>query len=223
MNAVFYVALSLVIFGNILFIDNFNDGNDDGWTRSGSAEFQVIKGEYFLYGSGNRGSGMSYTGDVSGQMSISDYRVFARVTFDSGLAAGVAARYCGDEEWYYRLVLKPFRNTILIERKFGSAQSLALDTQLFTLDYDTEYHAVLQVSGNEVSAKVWEGAPGDEPAEWLLQAVDDLQMQPGSAGVFAAGPGKVPWSVSFDDAGAGTTDTQVLEQVTWAGIKSALR
>jgi len=81
--------------GTVLFEDNFDDGNDDGWSV-GSGSWSVDNGEYVK--SGTSGEGRSVAGDVS----WTDYVVDVKMMLTEGSRdAGVIARYVDDKNFYF--------------------------------------------------------------------------------------------------------------------------
>jgi len=212
-----------ISFADVLFNDDFNDGNDDGWTHIGAASYEVIDCEYFIYSQGDRGQGKSTNGDVSGMMSTSDYSVLCSVVMESGSGCGLLLRYEGLDQWYYRMVLNPYSARILLERKKDSGPTMVLDQHDKSLYFGTRYWIRLQAEEDFIRGKIWSGSVADEPDVWHLEAEDSIQQNPGSFGLFAGGWGKssVSWSFIFDDVVVSTPLEQHLSQLTWASIKSA--
>lgn len=205
----------------ILFTDDFEDGNDDGWIHLGAAEFQVFSQEYFIYSQGDRGQGTSLNGDQSGVMGTADYSVLCSITMETGLSAGLVCRYVDSSQWYYRLVLKPFSGRITLERKNDSGPTMILEESPFQLSMNTEYLVRMQVEGDTIKGRIWTGTPEDEPIEWNVSATDAVQSGAGSFGVFGAGYGKVSWSMIYDQVVVSTPVPQGFHNCTWAGIKAA--
>lgn len=214
-----FLAL-LPSMGGVLFTDDFNDGNDDGWTREGAAEFQVISQEYVIYSQGDRGLGKSLNGDLNGVMSTPDYSVLGSVTMETGLHAGLLCRWIDSSQWYYRLVMRPASGSIALERLIDSGPTMVLDESPVQIFLNTEYLVRLEVEGDEVRGRIWTGSQEDEPQEWDVSVTDGLQGQAGSFGVFGAGFGKVSWSMIFDDITVSTPLPESLRGSSWAGIKA---
>lgn len=210
-----------ICFADVLFTDNFNDGDDNGWTHVGAASFKVINSEYFVYSQGSRGLGITLNGNDSGVMSTADYSILCSILVECGTEAGVLARYTGEDQWCYRIVLKPSISKIYLERKKHSGPSITLDQYDFDSSFGSRYWVRLQVHGDSVMGRIWEGSPDDEPDIWHLEAVDAVQQEEGSFGLFAGGFGKskVSWSTVFDDVVVSTAVSQDLSQVSWGFIK----
>jgi len=206
---------------DVLFADNFSDGDDNGWTHVGAASYRVISSEYFVYSQGSRGHGTTLNGDNSGVMSTADYSILCSILVECGAEAGVLARYTDQDQWHYRIVLKPSISRILLERKKDSGPTITLDQYDFDSSFGSRYWIRLQVCGDTVQGRIWEGSLNDEPDIWHLNAVDAVQSQAGSFGLFAGGFGKnmVSWSSIFDDVIVSTALTQNLSPVSWGFIK----
>lgn len=212
-----------ICYADVLFTDDFNDGNDDGWTHIGAASYEVIDCEYFIYNQGDRGQGKSINGDASGVMSTSDYSVLCSIMIECGSEGGIFVRYEGIDQWYYRMVLKPYTARILLERRKDSGPTMVMDHYNFSLHTDVRYWIRLQADGDSIRGRIWSGSVADEPDVWHLEAEDAVHQEAGSFGLFAGGYGKnrVSWSCIFDDVAVSTPLELRLSQVTWASIKSA--
>ncbi|MCK5785548.1 MAG: hypothetical protein KAH54_03205 [Candidatus Sabulitectum sp.] len=208
-----------ISFAETLFTDDFNDGNDDGWTHTGSASYEVIDGEYFIYTQGEKGQGKSLNGDASGVMSTADYSILCSIVIECGLEGGILARYQGVDQWYYRVVVKPNSSRIFLERKNDSGPTMKLDEHNFTFAYGTRYWIRFQLEADTVCCRIWPGIVEDEPSAWHLEAVDSIQQEPGSFGLIAGGYGKVSWSSVFDDIVVSTPVPEGFLQTTWASVK----
>lgn len=205
--------------GEILFSDDFNDGNDDGWTRSGSASWDVVSGEYLMYSAGEKGQGTSYNGDENGAMSTPDYSILATINIDAGTNAGMIARFNGPGTWYYKMTLKPAGDIIRLERKQDGGPALLLEEYSIPIELDTEYFVRLQVTGDQICGRIWTGTPDDEPDQWQVSAQDDLQGDAGSFALTSGGYGRVRWSCEFDDVVVSTPLPMELSPATWAALK----
>ena len=218
--------LSLLIisisYAEVLFLDDFNDGNADGWITSGAAAFEVIENQYYIYFQGERGSGKTLNGDASGSMSTPDYSILCSVLIELGTEAGVVARYSGSDDWYYRMMLRPNSSRIVLQRKKDSGVSFELQSIPYSLEHGVSYRIRMEVSGTSIRGRIWQGSLEDEPDFWNIEGTDQYQSNAGSFGLFAAGAGKekIPWSSFFDDVVVTTPLPEKLTQVTWASIKA---
>jgi len=223
LKKIFAFLLILIVqicFGEVLFSDDFNDGNDNGWTHLGVAAFQVIDGRYFVHAQQSRGLGKSLNGDQSGVMSTADYSVLCSLVMECGRESGLIARYTGDDQWYYRMVVKPYSSRVLLERRNDSGPSVVKDQCSFTLVAGSDYWIRLEVEGNSIRGRIWDGSLDEEPENWMLTATDALQGEAGSFGLFASGYGKIPWSSIFDDVIVSVPAGQQLSSETWATVKT---
>ncbi len=212
-----------VCYGEILFFDDFSDGDDEGWIHFGNASFDVFNEKYCIFSQAARGLGKSINSDGMGFMSTSDYSVICSIEMECGTESGILARYENSDEWYYRMILQPNNSRILIQRKIDSGATFGIDEYSIQLLYDTVYFVRFQVSGNLIQGKIWQGSIEEEPDYWQLEASDSVQPNPGYFGVFSGGYGKnmVSWSSLFDDITVSTPITQNLSHITWASIKSS--
>ncbi len=215
-------VLCSVCFADELFLDNFNDGDDLGWTHLGAAGFQVIDEEYYIHALGDRGTGKSLNGDNSGVMSTTDYSVLCSILIECGTEAGILARYQGEDDWYYRIILKPQASAILLQRKKDSGVLFGLDEYSYSLEFGVSYWIRLQVQGESIKGRIWQGSVEDEPDLWHMEATDPFQLNAGSFGLFAGGYGKekVSWSSVFDDVLVTTPLSGQLSPLTWGSIKT---
>lgn len=213
-----------ISFAEVYFEDDFSDGDDDGWIKSGSAGFLVTNGEYNIFAGGLRGQGLTLNGDNSGVMSQPDYSIRCILRIECGLEAGVVARYIGSDDWYYQIVFKPSSEQVILERTKLLGPTMTLDEYFLPLALNEEYFVRFQVSGDLIQGKIWQGTTEDEPCEWHMQANDSVQSNPGSFGLFAGGYGKekVPWASLFDNVIVTSPVEQNLAQQTWASIKFLL-
>jgi len=217
------LVLVPVAYAGILFSDDFNDGDDEGWSHFGGAGFDVSSGIYYIYSNGTGTRGISYSGDAAGQMSQSDYSMTARVNFDTGNTAGIAVRYSDSGEWFYVLVLNSLTDEVVLGRGKASGAVIPLDAVPMTIY--TEFHCwmKLEVSGTSLGGKVWTGSLEDEPEEWLVLADDSTQPGPGSVALFVTGPyaaGNVLWTCGFDDVEVTDELSLTMTSGSWGTIKS---
>lgn len=221
-----HIVLLLICFtavGEVLFTEDFDDGNDDGWTHIGAANFDVVSQEYLIYSQGDRGQGMSLNGDMAGFMSTPDYSVLCTVCIDAGKNAGIVARYSGEDSWHYCLLLKPYSAALVLQRSKDTGPTLIIDSYSVDLMLDTDYLLRLQVNTDQIQGRIWTGTMGDEPDEWQVSAQDGIQAEAGSFGLLGSGYGKqkISWSMIFDDVMVSTPLSESFTSRTWASIKSA--
>jgi len=163
----------LMVNADVLFEDDFNDGNADGWLQwtSGygvNAQYNVIEEQYVL---SNSGSGWlpaaAHNGDQGGMMSVADYSILAQITPVNCFRAGILARGYVPSFTGYLLVIIPSTNTFGISRLTSSGpQSIASITM--PLYHNQTYWVRFQVEGSYLSGKIWQGTADDEPADWQV-------------------------------------------------------
>ncbi len=225
MKAIIASILVLVpaVYAGILFSDDFNDGDDEGWSHFGGAGFDVSSGVYYIYSNGTGTRGISYSGDAGGQMSLPDYSMTAKVNFDTGNTAGIAVRYSDSGEWFYVLLLNSLTDEVVLGR--GKATGAVIPLDAVPMSIHPEFHCWmrLEISGTSLGGKVWIGSPEDEPDEWLVLADDSTQPGPGSVALFITGPyaaGDVIWTCGFDDVEVSDELTLIMASSSWGAIKS---
>ncbi|MGW4460810.1 right-handed parallel beta-helix repeat-containing protein [Micromonospora sp. NPDC004704] len=191
--ALFSVAAAMfgqLAFAATLFSDNFEDGNADGWSKSGGTWAVVTDGSRALQQS-NVGSANAR--EFSGSTSWAAYTVTARVkptAYGSGGLVGLLAR-AKSSTTFYRLALLPGNRVQLQVVNSGTVTVLADATR--TVSTGTWYTLGLTVSGSNITA-----------------TVDGAVVGSGTSGVAATGRIGVQTlyaTASFDDVTVGDTGT----------------
>jgi len=219
----------LMVNADVLFEDDFNDGNADGWLQwtSGygvNAQYNVIEEQYVL---SNSGSGWlpaaAHNGDQGGMMSVADYSILAQITPVNCFRAGILARGYVPSFTGYLLVIIPSTNTFGISRLTSSGpQSIASITM--PLYHNQTYWVRFQVEGSYLSGKIWQGTADDEPADWQVSCSNSQYSAPGRMGTFCCNFGtddKALLEVGFDNISVSSILTN-LDSSTWGSIKSFL-
>ncbi len=138
--------------GAVLFSDDFNDGNADGWISSGDGTWYVDNYEYVVdMGEGYDLKGISLNGDPS----------WTNYVFEMDMGADVGAdkaylfRYIDDENTYGADVVgigAEFSFANLVKVEAGAAQTLV------TVNYEHDllawHHVVTIVQGNRIIVTV---------------------------------------------------------------------
>lgn len=223
-----FVALTSAVSAGVLFQDDFDDGNADGWWEwkggyAVNAQYEVIAGAYNL---SNSGSGWipaaSHNGDQGGMMSTSDYSVRAMITPTNCYRSGLLARGTVSNFTGYLLVIIPSTNTFGISRLTTSGPVM-ITSMSMPLYFGETYWLHLKVEGTTISGKVWQGGEGDEPVDWMLTCTNSQYSGPGRMAVFCcnfSSKDKALLNVTFDEVTVFDLESS-LEVGTWAGIKSA--
>lgn len=138
--------------GQLLFSDDFADGNADGWTivQGNPASFSVNgSNEYAIsYGSGSDYEKVA----VAGSAEWNDYSVEVRIKLLSDGAAGVIARYT-DANNFYHLRINSKNDKVELYRKTGGTMVLLSDAAM-SLQTGTVYSVRLTVNGPAISGYV---------------------------------------------------------------------
>ena len=221
------LALSTVLFSqDILFEDDFNDGDALGWIIVRS------EGNYFVNDSLRYD--ISYDGpdqvpptvargdSASLFMTVQDYSVLAEcIPHLPSLLVGVGVMYSlGD--YGYICCLWPEGDKFYIWRLDGILEEYVdLGSANCSIDWDESYWVRFECEGDTLRANVWQD-PDPEPAEWMLIVSDTTYINNGCVVLYATNvDGIGPAWAEFDNVVVTTISPGALEQSTWALIKSS--
>lgn len=216
------VTLSIILFAasTVLFQDDFNDGNADGWFTTGAFTYQVLDGRYHFSGGESGNNPRSYRGDIGIEMSTPDYSVMMDAEIEVGILIGIMTRYWEDGLYNMMLVLSIPGQSLNLYRWHWSSIEL-LDSYPFPVQAGTTYRMKMQCSGDTFAGRVWLPVE-DEPELWFVTASDSLS-RPGAAALYAArapnDPTDIYLSCFYDNVVVETPEPWALTQRTWAAIK----
>ncbi len=221
------LVLSTVLSSQVvLFEDDFNDGNADGWIPL------FGEGTYFVNDSLRYDISYTGTNDVtpavirgdsaSIYMSVNDYSVLLEGIGHSPSAyIGIYSRGTLAHTGYSMYGRYEY-DDIIILRHDGPGSYIFLSLTTFPLAYDEHYWMRFQCEGDTIRCKVWQGLPGDEPASWLLTAFDSTYDDYGFMGFvtgrYSSSPGDS--HAECDNVVVTAVELQAFEQSTWGMIKS---
>lgn len=214
------VATILFLGSTVLFQDNFDDGNADGWFTVGPSGYQVQDGRYHFSGGGAVNDATSYRGETGEEMSTPDYSMRTDVEIDVGIFGGMMVRYSEDGLYNMMLVLSVPHQALNLYRWHWYSIEL-IESFSFPVQTGVTYSMRMQCSGDTIAGRAW--LPGeDEPEEWFVAATDSLSRS-GAAALFTAGTSKESTDVSmscfFDNVVVETPEPWALTQTSWAGVK----
>ena len=211
----------------ILFQDDFSDGNPDGWIPL------FPEGVYFVNASLRYD--ISYTGannvdptvvrgdSASFYMTVNDYSVLAEgIAYNPSDFLGIFLRGTMGQTGY-TAYLRPLYDDICILRHDGPDIRTALGTMDSPNNLGQFYWIRFECEGNLLRAKAWQGEASDEPADWLLTVVDSVYDNYGFTGFSTGRYGFGSSHAEFDNFVVTTVGSGPLDQITWAGVKTALR
>lgn len=134
----------------ILFQDDFNDGNDDGWEVSGAGNWSVVNGEYVVeMGQGIKLRGISVNGDPAWANFVYEVDVRGEV----GVDKVIIARYVDEDNWYaLNLRSAPFSDVTLSREEAG--QHTILTSAFFANEIGEWHHLVWVFDDNRIRASV---------------------------------------------------------------------
>ena len=165
--------------GTGIFTDNFDDGDSDGWTEEGAAQWNVVpSGEYKTAPNSSTLVGISSNGCAAWQDYEAQVEIKRNGSLGPGDFVGLVLRYQSSTQ-FYLAQLYCSRNcggspgddvySMEISNFDGSATGLVSST--FTFD-DSEYYTLkVSVVGDDLSAKIWQTSEA-EPADWDITVVD---------------------------------------------------
>lgn len=214
-------VLFMAAFASILFQDNFNDGNADGWTEVTSSDYTVENSQYHFSGGGAINDATAYRGDLGGTMSTADYSLCTEVSIDVGTFGGCMVRYREDGPYNLLLVLGlPQQSLNLYRWHWDSIELLA--SYPMTVIEDDWYTVKFQCYESTFTGMAWETGSA-EPDDWMVWAQDTLST-PGAAALFCAGVFKANSRISmscwFDNVVVESPEPWALQPFTWAEIKA---
>lgn len=206
----------------ILFEDDFNDGNADGWMELVTgAQYMVQDSMYHFTAGAGVDHAASFNSDDPAGMTVMDYSVYAEFTLHSPThGALVYLRTDFDDETGYFLYLRTYQDQIRICRH-DEVGWVDLEEVPFAFENDQFYWVRFCCEQDDLMGKVWQGTMGDEPASWNITASDSVYSDPcffGLGGVNISAQTGI--DVEFDNVMV-TDDPVLLEPYTWASIKSA--
>ncbi|MEN8209852.1 MAG: hypothetical protein ABFR50_11450 [Candidatus Fermentibacteria bacterium] len=213
--------------GDILFEDDFNDGNADDWYEyPTTATYQVndsLRYEMSYFGTGDDYA-LSCRGDVDPTtMSVEDYSVRVEVIGHWPTHfAGPEVRLSSDNT-SYGFYLDWSLNYCYIGKYTTSGWTTLTRHYSTSLKYDVSYWLRFECEGNTLRAKVWQGTVGDEPPVWLLSCVDYDFLNNGCMAL-GTGGNYPEWDFNAEFDNVLVTDPlgpAALEQTTWGSIKAA--
>jgi len=217
--------LTMLCYADILFEDDFDDGNADGWIEIVPEATYEVNG-LFRYEMSFEGAenidAVSANSDIPGQMSLPDYSVLVEVLAHDPcdeIAACVRLVIGGTSSTGYLAMLRFDIGEVSIKRYDGGMTWINLAQTSFSLDYEQLYWLRFECVGDSLLTKVWQDTPGDEPGEWLLAVSDGTYSEPGYFALLAAAYGGGAYDGEFDNVCV-TDPTLSMTIRTWSAIKA---
>lgn len=212
------------LFGDILFEDDFQDGNADGWIEL-VPEATYSVNEFFRYEMSFEGTenidAVSANSDVPEKMSVPDYSVLVEVLAHNPcdeMCICVRVQTSGSTGTGYVAMLRFDIGEISIKR-FEGLGWINLSQLDISLSFEQPYWLRFECVGDSLRTKVWLGTPESEPDEWLLAVADSTFSEPGYFALLAAAWGGGSYNGEFDCVCV-TTPSLSLNNRTWGGIKT---
>lgn len=216
-----YLLMS-ALFGGVLFQDDFNDGNADGWHEVSMVSYDVVEGMYRMYGGYEENHGIAFNGDDDGYMSTPDHSASCRIIPETGVFFGMMCRFSEDTDYRIMLVLSHLHQQLRLYR-WGAFGLDLVGSAPFTVELYEEYWLRYEVQGSSFRGRAWTGGASAEPQDWMIDAQDTLSIA-GSVALFVAGLpyDRVSLSCRFDDVVVSEPPLPA-EASTWAFIKASLQ
>lgn len=141
-------------FSTILFQDNFDDGNADGWQSSGAGNWFVENNQYVVQMEPNiKLRAFSVTGDPN----WSNFVYEVELNGAEGVDKTIVARYQDEQNWYaLNLRSTPFNDLTLSREEAG--QHTILAAAGFNNEIGEWHHLIWTFYNNQITASV-DGLP----------------------------------------------------------------
>lgn len=222
------LAPILLAQDSLLFEDNFNDGNADGWFEyaSGVTYSVTTNLRYEMTYSGTQDVfGFSYRGDNGITMSEQDYSVvFKTIAHDPTSQVAVDIRYSEADWTSYALCLNfEFGSSYIVRWDSSSDWTRISDYFYYPdgYDYEISYWVRFECIGGLLRAKIWEGGSSAEPAEWDITTTDSTYINNGCMALEVSSTDPVTeFTAEFDNVVV-TGFPVGFENTTWGAIKNA--
>lgn len=217
------LLISTIALADILFEDDFNDGNADGWMEIvPEATYEVnadLRYEFSFDGPENVDA-ISANYDGPGYMTVPDYSVRAEaIAHDPCDEIAIILRGSSEDTTGYFGMLRFDIGEASIRRLGAGPSWIVLASTSLNLVYEQSYWIRFECLGNMLYMKTWQGAIEDEPEEWLLSVEDETYTDPGFFALMAAAYGGGSYDGEFDNVCV-TAPTQYFEHLTWGFIKA---
>lgn len=178
---VFLLCASAGVHGAILFSDDFNDGNANGWSvmkdGSGTPAWQVTNGSYRQSNRLRNFTQSFHTGTYAyykNGLNFTDYVLSVKIIPDAIESVGVMFRYQNNSN-YYRFSINRSQGFSRLEKRVnGSFQTLAFDGR--GPDFSKPHTVTIDLKGSNILVYL-DGEP-------LFGAVDS-SLRKGSVGLFS--------------------------------------
>lgn len=165
--------------GDGIFREDFDDGDSDGWTEEGGANWNVASQQYK---SASNSDGLSSNGCASWQ----DYEVSIQIkrngSLGTGEHVGLALRYQSYTQQYQARIYctlctgSPASHQYVLELVDYSSGDTVLSSTSVTFDNNKFYTLKASVEDDTLNAKFWE--TGDaEPVNWDITSTDSSYTQ----------------------------------------------
>lgn len=167
--------------GTGIFQDFFDDGDSDGWTEGGTANWNVASQQYKTASNG-------FASSRSGCAAWQDYEAQVDIKRNGSLGAteyvSLVLRYQNDNQYYMAKIScssncggSPSDDLYVLELvNYDSVETVLVSSTTFDFDNNKYYTLKAEVVGDELNAKFWD-KDTTEPTDWDITATDSSYSQ----------------------------------------------
>ena len=222
------VLVPMVFAQDVLFEDDFDDGNANGWFEMVTGATYEVNGAFryeLSYSGIDSIYALTYRGDLGGSMSDSNYSVLVEtITHEPTGKTGLNIRFDPVTFSGYALYLNYATGNYYILRYDSFTSYVMLGSYLpyqGGFVYDTAYWIRFECLNDHLRAKIWTGPVSPEPDYWMIVRVDDTYQNNGCLDLESLrDPSGTYFDTEFDNIVV-TSFPVSLESSTWGAIKNS--
>lgn len=222
------MALAPLAFAqDVLFEDNFDDGNADGWFEMATGATYEVNSDYryeLSYAGPDSDIAFSHRGDLGETMSEENYSVLMEIIghYPTTITA-ISVRYMQGTGSAYTLYINYQYDTFYIYKYYTFISGSIIGSSVsFSsgFNYLTPYWVRFECVGSYLRAKIWTGPVSPEPTEWMIVRVDGTFWNTGCMAIESANLYGGDNCMEFDNVVV-TSFPVSLESSTWGAIKNS--
>ncbi len=167
--------------GTGIFQEFFTDGDSDGWTEGGTANWNVASQQYKTASNG-------FASSRNGCASWQDYEAQVDIKRNGSLGlndyVSLVLRYQNDNQYYMAKIScssncggSPNDDLYVLELViYDSVETVLVSSTTFSFENNTYYTLKASANGDELNAKFWKESD-TEPTDWDITATDTSYSQ----------------------------------------------
>ncbi|MBT5472292.1 MAG: prepilin-type N-terminal cleavage/methylation domain-containing protein [Nitrospina sp.] len=173
--------------GNGIFTEDFDDGDSDGWTEEGDANWNVASQQYK---SASNDKGLSSNGCASWKDYETSIQIKRNGSLGTGEYVGLVLRYQSYTQQYHARIYctlctgGPSTHQYVLELVDYSSGDTVLTSQSVTFDSGDFYTLKASVEDDTLNAKFWKTSE-TEPVDWDITATNASYTQ-GKIGIIVS-------------------------------------